>query len=49
MKYSSANFADRSINDVAAAIRTGLESHYESVDVAVVASPDLTEFGVTTA
>ena len=46
MKYTSKEFPQRSLDEVATAIRTGLPSHFATVDVAVVQSPDLSSFGV---
>ena len=46
MKYTSKEFPKRSLDEVATAIRSGLQSHFASVDVAVVQSPNLSSFGV---
>ena len=48
MKYSSKEFPARSLAEVAKAIRSGLGSHFEIVNVDVVPSPDLEAFGVGT-
>lgn len=42
----SANFANVATDDLIAALQSGLESHFESVDVQLMACPDLTEIGV---
>jgi hypothetical protein len=46
MKFTSWNFPRRSLEEVAAALQTGLQAHFASVDVSVVSSPDLSQFGV---
>ena len=45
MRYQSADFALPELPLVAAALRSGLERHYASVDVSVVACPDLRTLG----
>ena len=48
MKYSSKEFPLRNLDEVATAIRNGLQAHFAIVDVSVVKSPDLGPFGVAT-
>ena len=48
MKYSSKDFSVRRLDEVATAIRSGLQAHFADVDVTVVQDPDLTHFGVAT-
>ena len=49
MKFARKEFPRRSLEDVAAAMQSGLQAHFEAVDVSVVSSPDLREFGVASA
>ena len=49
MKFARKEFPRRSLEDVAAAMQSGLQTHFASVDVSVVSSPDLREFGVASA
>jgi hypothetical protein len=49
MKFARKEFPRRSLEDVAAAMQSGLQAHFASVDVSVVSSPDLREFGVASA
>lgn len=46
MKFSSKEFSRRELHDVASAMEVGLRAHFESVEVFVVACPDLTSFGL---
>lgn len=46
MKYRSKEFTHRDLRDVANAIDTGLQAHFESVQVSVIACPDLMSFGL---
>lgn len=46
MKFTNKEFSQRSLEEVAAAMQSGLQAHFEAVDVAVVSAPDLSQFGV---
>lgn len=49
MKYTSEKFSQRSLTEVASALEAGLQAHFETIDVSVVASLDLTALGLATA
>ena len=42
----SAAFANIAMQDLTAALQSGLEKHFESVSVEIVECPDLTSIGV---
>lgn len=48
MKFDRDQFARHDLDEVADAIRTGLQSHFETVDVTVAGSPNLDAFAVAT-
>lgn len=49
MKFASEDFPQRSRKEVAAAMQSGLEAHFEAVNVSVMSSPDLSTFGLASA